>query len=192
MRPWIALPAAPFTSNTSTVLVYAVVMESRGIYMSSDWKAAEPFAPQTHPSARLNCRRPRAPGKPTPLPLNAAMWRSYRSASTSSCASAPSWFAWARKRARPRPAPSATTMPTATSRIGAQRKPEDAGSRLRGGDAAGRAARSKAMTAKALSPSRHSGGAGHAYSRGRHRAGQGCTADAAAGHEEIHVAAGEG
>src|SRR5262245_5690392 len=25
-------------------LVYAVVMESRGIYMSSDWKAAEPFA----------------------------------------------------------------------------------------------------------------------------------------------------
>src|SRR5271169_4475773 len=25
-------------------LVYAVVMESRGIYMSADWKAAEPFA----------------------------------------------------------------------------------------------------------------------------------------------------
>ena len=25
-------------------LVYAVVMESRGIYMSSDWQAAEPFA----------------------------------------------------------------------------------------------------------------------------------------------------
>src|SRR5216683_5792377 len=25
-------------------LVYAVVMESRGIYMSADWRAAEPFA----------------------------------------------------------------------------------------------------------------------------------------------------
>jgi len=25
-------------------LVYAVVMESRGIYMSAEWKAAEPFA----------------------------------------------------------------------------------------------------------------------------------------------------
>ena len=46
-------------------LVYATVMESRGIYMSADWKSAEPFAQKlTAGLAELR----RTDGRQSPLP----------------------------------------------------------------------------------------------------------------------------
>ena len=92
-------------------LVYAVVMKSRGIYMSADWKTAEPFAKNlAHQLGELQdvARR----GEATPSPRSNPMSKASPSGLTSSCASVPSLPGLHRKRVRRPLEPSETTTPT--------------------------------------------------------------------------------
>ena len=77
-------------------LVYAIVMESRGIYMSADWKVAEPFA-QKLTAQLAELQQTAAAWKAEPIPDRGPMSNSCRNASTTLCASAPSWYGLERR-----------------------------------------------------------------------------------------------
>ena len=94
-------------------LVYAVVMESRGVYMSTDAADREEVRRRATQIQRPDPGRGQKLGSASFRPMTPSNSPSSRSASNSSSTSARSWFAAASRSAPPRAANGATTMPIA-------------------------------------------------------------------------------